>query len=74
MGIPMMQELIELKKENEIPERVLADILCVYEFGTEEQLDSLTHNFICDGEAKHWTTWDEVFRMRKILKLYINQG
>ena len=65
MCLIMMQQAIELKNENEIPDQVLADIIGVYRYGKIEQIKDLPNNFICDRNGKHWTTWNKVIEMRE---------
>lgn len=47
-----------------IPDSVLVDILLVYECGTEENLNEIPNDLICDFDGNFWTTWKKVFEIR----------
>ena len=64
----MVRELRQCTKDNMIPDQVLIDILCTYEFGRKEDLDKIPNHLICKRNGDFWTTWDRIFKIRDSMK------
>jgi len=51
-------------EQNRIPDAVLVDILCVYEFAKREDIPALPNELICKRNGDFWTTWTKVLDIR----------